>query len=70
MPSKSLSHSIDRPGWVRPRGAAMYTGLCVRTVHKILTEGKVRSKLVRLEGSGRACRLIELKSLDEYISSF
>jgi hypothetical protein len=39
-------------------------GVCVRTVYQMLNEGKVESKLVR------KCRLIRLKSFEEYIASF
>ena len=72
MPFKSLFRvGVSRIGtsdatgvWVRPRAAAQHMGFCVRTVHKIVNEGKVESKLVR------GCRLIRLKSLEEYIASF
>jgi hypothetical protein len=72
MPSKSssCSRTSNQRGYVRPKGAAEHTGLCLRTVYKIVAEGKVKSKLVRLEGSGRGCRLISLRSLEEYIASF
>jgi hypothetical protein len=72
MPVKSLHRSAfprigpgDDPGtWVRPKAAAQHMGVCTRTVFQILNEGKVESKLVR------RCRLIRLKSLEEYIASF
>jgi hypothetical protein len=49
---------------VRPKAAAQHMGGCIRTVYQMLNEGKVESKLVR------GCRLIRLKSLEEYIASF
>lgn len=72
MPVKSFSRvglsrigTSDGPGmWVRPKAAAQHMWVCVRTVCQMLNEGKVESKLVR------KCRLIRLKSLEEYIASF
>jgi hypothetical protein len=72
MPVKSFSRAgfsrigtSDGPGMsVRPKAAAQHMGGCIRTVYQMLNEGKVESKLVR------GCRLIRLKSLEEYIASF
>jgi hypothetical protein len=58
------------PGWLRLPDAVAYSGIGKRTLYKAITEGQVKSVCVRQNGRAKGIRLVNLQSLESWISSF
>ena len=67
-----MSQKIDTPvgpRWATLDNAAVYCGLCTRTIKKAASDGLVETSHVRQLGASRGRRLINLRSLDRWIES-
>jgi hypothetical protein len=58
-----------KPRWIGIKEAAPYSGVSERLIENWIAGGFVRSSCVRAPGKKRGRRLIDLRSLDEFIES-
>jgi hypothetical protein len=56
-----------QPRWATLKGAAKYSGLSERYLQDFIRDGLIQSSLVRRPNSKKGRRLIDLRSLDEWI---
>jgi len=62
-----VNHTTATPRWGNYQQARHYTGLSVRLLQDFVKAGLIRSALVKKPGTQRGVRLIDLRSLDEFI---
>jgi len=55
--------------WASIRDAAIYSGLAQRTIESLIRDNLIRSACPKRKGASRGRRLIDLRSLDEWIES-
>ncbi len=55
--------------WASIRDAAIYSGLAERTIEVLIRDNLIRSACPKREGASRGRRLIDLRSLEEWIES-
>jgi len=55
--------------WASLRDAAIYSGLSKRTIELLIMDNEIRSACPKRKGATRGRRLIDLRSLDEWIES-
>ncbi len=55
--------------WASIRDAATYSGLSKRTIEVLIKDNLIRSACPKRKGASRGRRLIDLRSLDEWIES-
>jgi hypothetical protein len=56
-----------KPGWVRPDGALRHAPFGRTTLYDLINRGLIESYLIGKPGVKRCVRMINLKSLDDYI---
>ncbi len=57
----------DNQKWAPLSRAAEYSGLSERYLQTLISDGHIRSSLLRRPNAGRGRRLVDLRSLDEWI---
>ena len=55
--------------WATLSEAAHYCGLTQRTIYNLIADGLIRSSLVKRPNASRGRRLVDLRSLDDWIES-
>ena len=55
--------------WATLGEAAHYCGLTKRTIYNLIGDGLIRSSLVKRPNASRGRRLVDLRSLDDWIES-
>ena len=59
--------NYPKPKWATLKGAAEHRGLSERYLQTLISDDHIRSSLLRRPNAGRGRRLIDLRSLDEWI---
>ena len=62
-----VRHEITTPRWGNYSQSRRYSGLSARLLQDYVKAGLIRSSLVQKPGTQRGVRLIDLRSLDEFI---
>jgi hypothetical protein len=57
-----------RPRWASIKAASQFSGVARYRIFELINEGKIRSAVLKRKGLIRGRRLIDLDSLDAYIS--
>jgi hypothetical protein len=57
------------PRWATLKQAASYSGLSDRHLYTLIGDGLIRSSLVKRPNASRGRRLVDLRSLDDWIES-
>jgi hypothetical protein len=60
--------SAIRPRWAAIKAAVAYSGIPRYRIFELVAEGKIRSAVLKRKGLIRGRRLIDLESLDAWIS--
>ena len=55
------------PKWATLKKAAEYSGLSERHLYNAIADGLIRSSLVKRPNASRGRRLVDLRSLDDWI---
>jgi hypothetical protein len=65
-----MSHTdTTNTRWATLRQAARYCGLSERHLQNLISEGLIASSLVKRPDASRGRRLVDLRSLDEWIEN-
>ena len=57
------------PRWATLKQAAKHSGLSDRHLYNLIGDGLIRSSLVKRPNASRGRRLVDLRSLDDWIES-
>jgi hypothetical protein len=55
------------PRWANYKQARIHSGLSIRLLQDFVKDGLIRSSVVTKPGAKRGVRLVDLRSLDEFI---
>ena len=61
--------SKECPKWATIKQAAKHSGLSDRHLYTLIGDGLIRSSLVKRPNASRGRRLVDLRSLDDWIES-
>jgi len=61
--------NVQGPRWATLKQAASYSGLSDRHLYTLIGDGLIRSSLVKRPNASRGRRLVDLRSLDDWIES-
>ena len=61
--------NVQGPRWATLKQAASYSGLSERHLYNAIADGLIRSSLVKRPNASRGRRLVDLRSLDDWIES-
>lgn len=59
---------LDEQFYIRPSQARRF-GFCRSQLYVLMGKGLVKTKMMKLPGSKRGCRLVEVKSLLSFLES-
>ena len=61
--------NVQGPRWATLKQAAKHSGLSDRHLYNLIADGLIRSSLVKRPNASRGRRLVDLRSLDDWIVS-
>ncbi len=57
------------PRWIRPADCRPITGLTRSHIYQLIGEGRIKSRVLKRAGTARGVRLIDVRSLLDFIES-